>query len=80
MMAEAAQKYGIIVRDQTHWDIGFRIQETPPLRAPTRSTATERPALRVSFRESRTNRLLSYFPWSTLQVLKMNLHYVAGSG
>jgi hypothetical protein len=79
MMAEAAQKYGIIVRDQTHWDIGFWIQDPAPTGTdPFYSNGA--PSSTGPFQGMWPNQLLSYFPWSSLQVLKMSLHDVAPSG
>jgi len=80
MMADAAQKYGIIVRNQTHWDIGFWIED------PTVSIGTNpfynngAPSSTGPFQGMWPNQLLSHFPWSALQVLKMSLHDVTGSG
>jgi hypothetical protein len=72
MMAEAAQRYGLIVRDQTHWAIGFWIQS--PASAGTSDPfydSTGRPSATGPFMGLWPNQLLGYFPWSDLQVLKM---------
>jgi hypothetical protein len=72
MMAEAAQKYGIIVRDQTNWAIGFWIESPAPTESdPFYSNAAPTPT--GPFQGMWPNRLMSYFPWSAVQVLKMDL-------
>lgn len=79
MMAEAAQKYGIIVRDQTHWDIGFWIEDpTPTGTNPFYSNGA--PSSTGPLQGMWPNQLLSYFPWSAVQVLKMDLHDTTGRG
>ena len=79
MMAEAAQKYGIIVRNQTHWDIAFWIQDPAPT-GDNPFYTNGAPNKHGPFQGMWPNQLLSYFPWSALQVLKMNLHNMPGSG
>jgi hypothetical protein len=72
MMAEAAQTYGMIVRDQTNWSIGFWIQ-TPASAATTDPfyTSTGQPSPTGPFQGKLPNTLMSYFPWGSLQVLQM---------
>ncbi len=76
MMAEAAQKYGMIVRNQTHWDIGFWIWNSAP-------TGTDpfygngAPRSTGPFQGMWPNQLMSHFPWSAVQVLKMKLTRVS---
>ena len=72
MMAEAAQKYGIIVCNQTHWAIGFWIESpTPTATDPFYSNGAPSPT--GPFQGMWPNQLLSYFPWSAVQVLRMDL-------
>jgi hypothetical protein len=76
MMAEAAQKYGMIVRNQTHWDIGFWIWNS----APTGTGpfyANGAPRSTGPFQGMWPNQLMSRFPWSAVQVLKMKLTRVS---
>jgi hypothetical protein len=80
MMAEAAQKYGIIVRDQTHWAIGFWIQDPAATGTDPFYGSDGTPSSTGPFQGMWPNQLLSYFPWSALQVLKMDLHDMPGQG
>jgi hypothetical protein len=67
MIAEAAQRYGIFVRD-TGGDISFYAQD------PT-GTATEPYSGRHGYFEGKyPDQLLSSFPWADLEVMKMELH------
>ena len=67
MIAEAAQRYGIFVRDRLA-HVTFYGQDPPP-------TGTE-PVRRPHgyFEGKSSNQLLASFPWSHLQLLKMELH------
>ena len=67
MMAEAAQRYGIVVRDKSA-NITFVAQDPTP-------TGTE-PYLGPHgyFEGSSAARLLTQFPWAHLQLLQMELH------
>jgi hypothetical protein len=72
MMAEAAQRYGIIVRDYAS-NVAFYAQDPTP-------TGTEPYGGSHGYFEGKTSeQLLKSFPWSHLQLLKMNLHRI-GSG
>jgi hypothetical protein len=71
MMAEAAQKYGIIVRDQTHWAIGFWIEDPEPTGTDPFYSSSGAPSSTGPFQGMWPNRLMSLFPWSAVQVLKM---------
>ena len=73
MMAEAAQRYGIIVRDQTHHAIGFSIESPPPTGTGPFYTNAGAPSPTGPFQGMWPNQLMSVFPWSALQVLKMDL-------
>lgn len=64
MMAEAAQRYGIIVRDKTLHAIGFYAEDPSPLGA--------NPYTRL-FDGKTPGELLQSFPWSHLQVVKTSL-------
>ena len=67
MMAEAAQRYGIVVRDKAS-NVTFYAQDPIP-------TGTEPYAGPDGYFEGRyPSQLLASFPWSGLQVLKMDLH------
>jgi hypothetical protein len=67
MMAEAAQHYGIIIRD-TASNIAFYGQDPTP-------TATEPYTGTHGYYEGKTpHQILEAFPWSHLQLLKMELH------
>ena len=64
MMAEAAQRYGIIVRDKTLHAIGFYAEDPSPLGT--------NPYTRL-FDGKSPGELLQSFPWSHLQVIKPTL-------
>lgn len=69
VMALAAQRYGIIVRDQTHKGIAFYAEDPVatghnPYRGPRGIFEGQSPA-----------ELLAAFPWSDLEVVAMSLHY-----
>jgi len=67
MMAEAAQRYGIVVRDHTA-TVSFYAQDPTP-------TRTNPYAGPHGYFEGKTPaQLLASFPWSYLQLLKMELH------
>jgi hypothetical protein len=67
MMAEAAQKYGIFVRD-TAGNVAFYAQDPTP-------TGTNPYFGTTGYFEGKTaQQLLAVFPWSHLQLLKMELH------
>ena len=62
MMAEAAQRYGIIVRDKTLHAIGFYAEDPTPLGT--------NPYTRL-FDGKSPSELLASFPWKYLQVVKI---------
>jgi hypothetical protein len=67
MMAVAAQRYGIIVRDQTTVAVAFFAEDATP-------TGTNPYAGRRGlFGGHRPDQLLASFPWEHLQLLKMTL-------
>jgi hypothetical protein len=70
MIAEAAQRYGIIVRDQTGQAVGFFAENT----APFGTDPYDGPG--GLFGGTPSNILMRSFPWQHLQVLRMNLHTV----
>lgn len=64
-MALAAQRYGMIVRDQTHHAVGFYAED------PTTTGSNPYPALMEGEDPAR---LLASFPWQDVEVLRMDLH------
>ena len=64
LMAEAAQRYGIIVRDKTLQSIAFYAEDSTPLGV--------NPYLRL-FDGKSPSMLLASFPWSHLQVVQSHL-------
>jgi len=69
MIAEAAQRYGIFVRD-TASDLAFYAEDPIP-------TGTEPyGGMHGYFEDESPSRLLASFPWSELQLLKMEMHTV----
>jgi hypothetical protein len=90
MIALAAQRYGIIVRDQSHEDIGF-FAEDPTQYGAKPYTASDpyygvmrdangtpdpvhgRPDPHALFDGMWPSAFFTYFPWRSLEVLKMSL-------
>jgi hypothetical protein len=68
-MALAAQRYGMIVRDQTHHAVGFYAED------PTPTGSNPYPAL-MGYESPA--KLLAGFPWQDVEVLRMELH--SGTG
>ncbi len=68
MMALAAQRYGIIVRDQSHHAIGFYGED------PTPTGADPYHGPSGFFGNVWPSDLLARFPWRSLQLLRMDLH------
>ncbi len=67
MIAEAAQRYGIFIRDRTA-NVAFYAQDP----SPSRKNPYAGP--QGYFEGRYPTQLLAGFPWSDLQLLKMNLH------
>jgi hypothetical protein len=68
MIAEAAQRYGIIVRDQTHNGISFYAED------PTQYGGNKLYYGPHGFFDGMTPlQLLARFPWGHLQLLKLQL-------
>ncbi len=67
MIAEAAQRYGIFVRD-TAGDVTFYAQD------PTPTETNPYIGPHGYFEDKAPQKLLALFPWSHLQLLKMELH------
>lgn len=65
MLALAAQKYGIIVREQTHHNVGFPARR-PPLSDPAIYQ-------RIFGGNGYPGAIMRAFPWDKLQLLRMNL-------
>jgi len=67
MIAEAAQRYGIVVRDRTHHGVAFFGEDPTP-------TGTDPYHGQSGFFDGMMpDQLLADFPWSRLQVLRMHL-------
>jgi len=66
MMAEAAQRYGIFVRDKSA-NVAFYAQDPIP-------TGTEPYTGAHGYFEGHLRQLMAAFPWSHLQLLEMELH------
>jgi hypothetical protein len=74
MMAVAAQKYGMIVRDQTHHAVGFFIEDPRPSRSLRLFYSANGSISPTGFYSGRyPTQLLASFPWRSLQVLRMDL-------
>ena len=68
MMAEAAQKYGVVVRDTTA-NVAFYAQD------PTPTGTNPYTGANGGYYEGKSvGQILAAFPWSHLQLLKMELH------
>jgi hypothetical protein len=63
-LAAAAQRYGMIVRDQTHHAIGLYFEDPTPF---------AHGAYEAIFGGMTPNEVLTAFPWSRLQVVRMHL-------
>ena len=74
MIAQAAQRYGMIVRDQTHHAIGLYAENPIPLGTNPYYTSSGTPSPTGPFQGQWPDSLLHSFPWASLEVLKMNLH------
>jgi hypothetical protein len=70
MMAEAAQRYGIFIRDRAA-NVAFYAQDPTPTGTNPYTGATG------YFEGKSPQQLLAAFPWSHLQLLKMELHTVS---
>jgi hypothetical protein len=68
-MALAAQRYGMIVRDQTHHAVGFYAED------PTPTGSNPYPSL-MDYESP--SKLLAGFPWQDVEVLRMELHRGTG--
>ena len=68
MMAVAAQRYGIVVVDQTGWAVGFRAEDNTPTGSDPYYGSGG------LFGGLYPNDLLASFPWDHLQLVKMDLH------
>lgn len=68
-MALAAQRYGMIVRDQTHHAVGFYAED------PTPTGSNPYPSL---LEGEYPFKLLAGFPWQDVEVLRMDLHHGTG--
>ena len=76
MMAEAAQRYGMVVRDRTgpNGAIGFYVEDTSLLGADDPFwTPDGKPRPDGYFQGLWPQQLMARFPWGHLQLLRMNL-------
>jgi hypothetical protein len=72
MMAQAAQKYGMIVRDQTHEGISFFIQDPASTGSdPFYVGGVSQPT--GPYQGKTPAQLLKTFPWRSVEVLQMSL-------
>jgi hypothetical protein len=69
MIAEAAQRYGMIVRDQTGHGVSLFGQDPTPLHL--RDNPYYGPS--GAYQGLLPSQILEQFPWSHLQVLKLHL-------
>jgi hypothetical protein len=67
MMARAAQRYGMIVRDQTHVAVGFYAQD------PVKAKRDPYYGPNGLFGGQSPTQLLARFPWGSLEVVRMRL-------
>ena len=67
MLAEAAQRYGLIVRDRTHHAVGLYAED------PTRTGTDPYSGADGLYDGLRPWNFLPQFPWDRLQLLKMRL-------
>jgi hypothetical protein len=72
IIAQAAQRYGMIVRDQTHQAIGLFAQNPLPLGTNPYYTSSGNPGTTGPFRGQWPDELLSSFPWDRLEVLALH--------
>jgi len=68
MMAVAAQKYGLVVRDRTLGAVAFEAEDA------TRFGVDPYYGSTGWFEGKSASQILSYFPWSRLQALPLQLH------
>jgi hypothetical protein len=75
MMAEAAQRYGMVVRDKTGAGntIAFKVEDTSLLGAADPFWAAGRPRSDGYLQGLWPRQLMARFPWQHLQLLQMNL-------
>jgi hypothetical protein len=69
MIAVAAQKYGLIVNDQTGVTVGFRAQDPTPLMRQGQANPYTKYFVGSNGQPELPSRLLASFPWSQLQLL-----------
>lgn len=72
MIARAAQKYGMIVRDQTHYAIGLFAENPISMGSNPYYTSSGSPSPSGPFEGRWPSELLASFPWSHLQVLALH--------
>ena len=72
MMAEAAQRYGIVVKDKSS-NVVFYAQD------PTPTGTNPYAGARGYFEGKSPGQLLASFPWNHLQLLKMELHRIGSA-
>jgi hypothetical protein len=73
VMAEAAQKHGLVVRDQSGEAIGFFAEDWRPHGRNPWWTTEDKPRANGYLRGQWPSSLLAKFPWQHLQLLKLRL-------
>ena len=69
LIAQAAQRYGLIVTDRTNWMVGIGAESGVPYVGPSA------PDPYKAYMGTKTaNQILDAFPWSRLQLVKMTLN------
>src|SRR4051794_1610858 len=68
LIAEAAQRYGLIVTDRTSWNVGIGAESGVPYVGPTAPDP-----YKAYMGNKSANQILDAFPWSRLQLLKLTL-------
>jgi hypothetical protein len=72
MVAIAAQRYGLVVRDQST-DVSFAIQDPTPTGTNPFWTPDSRPRPDGPYRGVSPSQLMFAFPWRSLQLLQLRL-------
>ncbi len=68
-IASAAQRYGLIVNDQTGATVGFRAEDPTPLMRQGQANPYVRYYTTATGQYQAPNQLLASFPWSSLELI-----------